>query len=159
MEKRSVTSCELPSSYGDNVINLLVQSPICIYAYWELSPESMEMASRHFKTAWSHLTLYLRLYDITGLNFNGENAHGFIEFCVDSSWANYYFTLVSAGRTYCVDLGVKRGEDFLCLLRSNAVQTPPDQVSFADIPGVKIPAKHISPRLAVSSESYYLHSK
>lgn len=159
MKKRSVTSLELPSGYGDNFITLLVQSPYCIYAYWELSPESIEMVTRHFKTAWSNLKLFLRIYDLTGLNLKGESAQKYLEYSVESSRVNYYFTPLSAGRSYRVDLGVKSGEkEFLCLLRSKTVLTPPDRAGLVDIPRPETPKKHIPLLPDVSSDSYYFRS-
>ncbi len=129
MNSRSVTSCELPSYTGENIIEVMVQSPHCIFAYWELSQEIKEMATRHFKTAWSHLSYFLRLFDVTGINFNGANANEFWEYPIPSHCSSFYFYPLKAGCTYVIDLGVKNNGEFLSLLRSGVAETPPDQVS------------------------------
>lgn len=129
MKKRSVSSCILPSETGENFIEVMIQSPNCIYAYWELSTEFKEMATRHFKTAWSQLSLFLRLFDVTGVNFDGENANQLWEYPIKSHCSSFYFSPLKAVSAYLVDLGVKNNGEFLSLFRSRVVMTPPDQVS------------------------------
>ena len=128
MKKRSVTACKLPIENGENFIEVMVQSPCCLYAYWELSLEFKDMATRHFKTAWSQLSLFLRLFDVTGVSFNGENANYLQEYPIDSDCISFYFSPLQAGRAYLLDLGVKNNGEFLSLLRSSVAMTPPDRV-------------------------------
>jgi len=129
MKKRAVTACKLPMETGENFIELMVQSPSCLYAYWELSMEFKDMATRHFKTAWSHLSLFLRLFDVTGINFDGENANQLEEYLIQCHCSSFYFSPLKAGHAYLLDLGVKSNGEFLSLLRSKVALTPPDRVS------------------------------
>ncbi len=127
--KRSVTSFQLPLEYGENLIEVLVQSPNCIYAYWELGREYKDMATRHFKTAWSHLSLYLRLYQVAHMPFDSSNLKEYLEYPIESHCSGFYFPHVKAGKVYLVDLGVNKNGKFLSLLRSKTIITPLDRVS------------------------------
>ncbi|UNC93426.1 DUF4912 domain-containing protein [Candidatus Contubernalis alkaliaceticus] len=129
MKNRSVTSFHLPLEYGENVIEVLVQSPDCIYAYWELSREYKDMATRHFKTAWSHLSLSLRLYQVTCMPFDGRNECRYTEYTIESHCSSFYFSQTKAGKAYVVDLGVTNQGKFLSLLRSKTIMTPLDRVN------------------------------
>ena len=155
IKKRSVTTFNLSVNYGENNISLLVKGPNCLFAYWEISPECKEIASRHFKTSWSNLKIYLRVYDITGLSFNGNNAHSFKEIPVDSACGGYYINFLWSNRDYCVDLGVKNEGQFLSLVRSNTIEMPPDQVSSLKMPRAKVLVKEKLPAKLTSSEGYY----
>lgn len=115
----------LPPGYGDNFITLLALCPHRAYAFWEVSQEYRDMATRHFHGAWSRLPLYLRLYDITGIEFDGTNANSIREIALPPSTESYYFSQVGAGRSYCVDLAIKWGGEYISILRSGFIQTPP----------------------------------
>ncbi|MHB9094884.1 MAG: DUF4912 domain-containing protein, partial [Eubacteriales bacterium] len=124
-----------PTKYNDNYIVLLVRDPHCIFGYWELSDEQMNLVAKEFQCQWGKVPLILRVYDLTGLNFDGENSHSHFDIAIHALANNYYVKEVNANRSYCVDLGVITSEGrFVTLLRSNVVLTPRD--SLADGSGI-----------------------
>lgn len=124
-----------PSRYDDNYLVLLVRDPHCIFGYWEFSNEQMDLVTREFGCSWGDVPLILRVYDLTGLNFDGENAHGYFDLYIHPLASAYYVKDIHSNRSYCVDLGVVTSAGrFVTLIRSNVVQTPRD--SLADGSGI-----------------------
>jgi len=124
-----------PARYNENHLALLVRDPHCLFAYWEFSEEQMNLVSREYGCPWGEVPLFLRVYDLTGLNFDGDNAHSYCDIKVHPLADNHYIKEVDGNHSYCVDIGVFTAEGrFVTLLRSNLVHTPRD--SMADGSGV-----------------------
>jgi hypothetical protein len=124
-----------PTKYNENYLVLLVRDPYCMFSYWEFSDEQMDIVAKQFARQWGKITLVLRVYNLTGLNFDGENAHSYFDVNVHSLANNFYIKEISPNNSYCVELGVITSDGrFVALLRSNIVQTPRD--SFADGSGI-----------------------
>lgn len=106
---------ELPRTYNENMLILLVQDPHVLFAYWQLS--------RGQWLAIGGRKLYLRLYDL------GQN-----EVSLGASWRevslppytnDWYFRDVMADHAYVTEVGYYvSGEQFYPLLRSNRAVTP-----------------------------------
>src|SRR5437899_5793975 len=102
---------DLPESYGEPTVTLLVVDPYLVHVYWDfdlakLPPETTSAA--------------LRFYDVT----DGPISSRF-DVEIDLRARNWYVHLWSPARSYCADLGVKTGAGtFTPLVRSNTVQTP-----------------------------------
>ena len=121
------TANNFPAFYNENYLILLVRDTHCIFAYWELTRDQMQLVANGFEGEWGKVPLTLRLYDLTGLNFNGQNAHGYYDISVNPLADNYFVKEIKANHSYCIDLGVVVSEDrFITLLRSNLVKTPRD---------------------------------
>lgn len=118
---------ELPVSYGENKIIIMVRDPQCIFAYWDIAIEKINELKEKLKDSWQTSKFILRVYDITDVKT--ENAHKYsdIAIAVANSW---YINVDAPDRTYCVEIGVlaENGE-FLVIARSNAVHTPSNRVS------------------------------
>lgn len=124
-----------PTRYDENYMALLVRDPHCIFAYWEISDEQMVLVAKEFGCPWGEVPLLLRIYDLTGINFNGENEHSYFDISVHPLANNHYFKEVGSNSAYCVDIGVMTPQGrFITLIRSNVVQTPRD--SLADGSGI-----------------------
>ncbi len=124
-----------PARYNENYLVLLVRDPHCIFSYWEFSDEQMGLVAKEFDCEWGEVPLIMRVYDLTGLNFAGDNAHSYFDIALHPLANNFYIKEVNSNHSYCADLGVVTPEGrFVTLLRSNVVQTPRD--SLADGSGV-----------------------
>lgn len=124
-----------PDRYNENYLVLLVRDPHCIFGYWELSEDQMDLVARECCCSWGDVPLVLRVYDFTGLAVGGREGHGYFDIDVHPLANNYYVQEVNANHSYCVDLGIITAEGrFVTLLRSNVVQTSRD--SMADGSGV-----------------------
>ena len=101
-----------------------MRNPFTLFAYWHLSERKRSLIRLHFGEDWRNLGLSLRLYEITGLSFDGSVARDMRELPLgDADFC--YLQDLRPGRVYVADLGVSpAGHMFLPLLRSNAVHTP-----------------------------------
>lgn len=107
-----------PSSYNENDITLLVQGPEVIFVYWELS-------ECHWKVIRNHGDVFLRLYRLIEEKAAGNTAEMMEQICLPPFASNWYFTSVGPDRSYYCEIGFKLADqDFLPVIRSNAVHTP-----------------------------------
>jgi len=104
----------LPTEYGENRLVLMPRDPYWIFAYWEVTPSP---------------TL-LRVYDVTDIVFNGQNAWSYFDIEITGGANNWYLNVPAADRSYLADLGFLDSEGrFVTILRSNTVHTPRDRPS------------------------------
>lgn len=117
---------ELPRYYGLDRMVLMARDPNWLYAYWEITATKQEdFAANYGPEAWAATHPVLRVYDITGIAFNGNNAHGYTDIHINESTDNWYVQVEKPDRTFCVDLGRMFPDGrFITLLRSNIVTTP-----------------------------------
>lgn len=119
-----------PARYDENYLVILVRDPHCIFGYWEFSGEQMDLVAREFHCQWGEVPLLLRVYDLTGLNFTGENEHSHFDIKLHPLANNYYINNVNSNNSYCADIGVITSQGrFVTLVRSNVVQTPRDSLA------------------------------
>lgn len=117
---------EPPCNYGNDRLVLMVKDPNWLYAYWEISPAKKEdFCKQYGSLAWLSAPLLLRVFDITGIDFNGENACSYLDIQIMEETGNWYINIGQPNRNFILDLG-KRLPDgrFITLLRSNMVMTP-----------------------------------
>jgi hypothetical protein len=118
---------ELPRTYGDDRIVIMTRDPFVVHAYWEATPERLDREKAWF--GWES-KLCVRIYDITGVQFDGRNAIGYFDQEVFERTGNWYFDLGRPNHSFCADLGLLSPEGrFLTLSRSNYVTMPRDGVS------------------------------
>lgn len=117
---------ELPRRYGEDRLVLLARDPHWLFAYWEVSATKQEeFQARYGPEAWRTSRPVLRLYDVTGIKFEGYNANSYVDIPISEEADNWYLEVGQPNRTFCVDLGrlLPTGE-FVTLLRSNLAHTP-----------------------------------
>lgn len=127
-EKKPATLYQdLPHGYGEERIALLARDPYLAYAYWEATPARLEREKGWF--GWKS-KLCIRIYDVTGVRFDGSNAVGYYDQEVYEQLGNWYFDLGRPTHTFCADIGLLSPEGrFLTLARSNYITMPRDGVS------------------------------
>ena len=118
---------EVPSGYGDNRILIQVRDPYWIHAYWEITQEKINA----LRQEWGHVVndsrRILRIYDVTGVMFDGSNANSFFDIEINDFTNSWYINVGTPGRSYCVDIGLVLPDGrFIVLARSNFVTTPID---------------------------------
>jgi uncharacterized protein len=118
---------ELPKAYGQDRIVLMTRDPFVVHAYWEATPARLEHEKAWF--GWGS-KLHIRIYDITGVQFDGRNAIGYYDQEVVERMGNWYFDLGRPSHSFCADVGLLSTDGrFLTLARSNYVTMPRDGVS------------------------------
>jgi len=118
---------DLPPSYGEDKITLLSRDPFVAFAYWEVAPGRIQKERNWF--GWDS-RLCIRIYDITGVQFDGRNAIGYYDQEVSEQTGSWYFDFGRPSHSFCADLGLLSPDGkFLTLVRSNYVTMPRDGVS------------------------------
>jgi hypothetical protein len=121
---------ELPYGYEEDKIVLQVRDPWWMHSYWEVTANTRNklkesLGNQFFEASWA-----IRVYDVSFINFNGDNAHSFFDIMINPETNNWYIN-VSGGRSFCVDLGLKLKDGrFITIVRSNTVTTPTDGPSW-----------------------------
>ena len=118
---------ELPTSYDEDRIVLLIRDPYWVHAYWEITRETLLKARATLGEDWHNARSVLRIYDITDIEFDGNNANSFFDVEVSGGSDNWYINTRVPNRTYCVDIGLLAPDGtFIMLARSNRATTPRD---------------------------------
>ncbi|GAE33449.1 DUF4912 domain-containing protein [Halalkalibacter akibai] len=115
----------IPASYDRDEITLLPQSSTVLYTFWELSGTTRELVEHQTRLAWSEIQKQIRIYDCTMVQFDGHNAHRFMDIDIPEMTNNWIVRGLEPNRTYIVDFGIRtRQNTFLSLIRSNAIECP-----------------------------------
>ncbi|WP_066637077.1 DUF4912 domain-containing protein [Desulfolucanica intricata] len=116
----------LTKTYGSDRMVLMVRDPDWLYAYWEITATKQEEFNQNYgPSAWRSSEPVLRVYDVTGISFNGENANYYKDISINNDADSWHINVGEPNRAFCVDLGRKLADGrFVTLLRSNIVCTP-----------------------------------
>lgn len=121
---------EPPDNYGDNRIVLMVRDPEWLFAYWEIQKDAMDSVLNMLGNMAHSAKLALRVYDVTDIIFDGNNAHKYYDIEVTGGARNWYIHVGEPDRSFCVDIGFLAPDGtFHTLCRSNVVRTPRAGVS------------------------------
>lgn len=125
-QPRYLPEPELAHHYGQDRLVLLARDPHCLYTYWELTAASQEQFIKNYgEESWLAGYPVLRVYDITGLDFNGSNALAYTDIHINEGTDNWYVQVEKPDHKFCVDLGrILPDGRFITLLRSNFATTP-----------------------------------
>ncbi|MBB3108589.1 hypothetical protein FHS18_000617 [Paenibacillus phyllosphaerae] len=116
---------ELPERYEKDLLQLMARDAHTLYVYWEISNRRRWLAAQHFQTDWHNLPKVLRVYDVTNVYFNGNNANGYFDIETTPESCSWYINGAGAGATYMVDFGTYTwNRQFVPLVRSNFVALP-----------------------------------
>ena len=117
---------ELPGHYGISRMVLLARDASWLYTWWEVGPGIFEELKRRLGEEFYKSKRVVRVYDVTGIDFNGANAVGFFDIQINDYAENWYINAAPA-RSWCVELGLLLADGrFIMILRSNIVATPLD---------------------------------
>lgn len=129
-ERGFVAEEELPASYGDNKIVLMVRDPHWAYVYWEINNNKIAEAKRKLQPIFDQSSLILRVYDVTNIEFDGTNATSWFDIDIPDVLGNWYVNLGSPNRSFCIDIGYRKPDrGIFTLSRSNRITSPRDTFS------------------------------
>lgn len=127
---------ELPDTYGDNRIVLMMRDPTCLFAYWEIKKDIVDRVIHSLGTLAHSAKIALRVYDVTDIIFTGNNAHKFFDVEVTRGTENWYIHVDVPNRSFCVDIGfITPNGTFRILARSNTVMA--SRMDISEIIGEK----------------------
>ena len=87
---------QLPTRYFETYLSLMVRDPDCIFAYWEISPETRrEFEQKYGKDAWENTRLSMRLSRGSEQNL----------FELDETATNWYFHVKILEQPLLAELG------------------------------------------------------
>ncbi len=110
----------LSAEYGEDRITLMTVDPWKLFAYWEVRENTLAKVKG---------TLVLRVYDVTGIDFDDKNANIVFDIAAHERVGDSYIG-VGPEREFIVDIGsVSMEGDFITIARSNKVSTPPLKVA------------------------------
>ena len=113
----------LPRSYGDTKIVVLIRDPLWIFAYWEVSDYKKHEFELNYGIKWSETNPALKVVNITENNFYYINIF-------DEFTDNWHLKVGSPKTTLFLELGrILPNNLFVSLCRSNTVTTPANAIS------------------------------
>lgn len=117
----------LPYEYGEERIALMARDTSMVYGYWELPQSRLENEKARFGRG---SILCVRVYDVTGVQWDGSNATAYFDQEVHDRVGTWYFDLDRPAHSFCADVGLRSPDGrFLTLLRSNIVTLPREGIS------------------------------
>ena len=116
---------DLPEHYGRTELVLMVVDPFHLFAYWEVTPESLRQAQDAMGAEMDGGGAVIRMYDVSLIHFDGTNAHHTFDIDIGLEARGWYVPVWTAEKSYCADLGfVARTGRFHAIARSNVIHTP-----------------------------------
>jgi hypothetical protein len=104
-----------PAEYGEDRITLMTVDPWKLFAYWEVKENTLSKIKG---------TLVLRVYDVTGIYFDGKNANLVFDVPIFGRIGDSYIG-VGPDKAFIVDMGaVSKAGEFVAMARSNQASTP-----------------------------------
>jgi hypothetical protein len=122
---------ELPQAYGQDKIVLQTRDPWWLHSYWEVTPGTIARLKGEIGNLFFSAKMILRVYDVSNIIFDGNNAHKFFDIEINAEFNNWYIDTQGPGRSWCVDIGLRLASgEFIKIARSNTVNTPLDGPSW-----------------------------
>ncbi|HQJ15204.1 MAG TPA: DUF4912 domain-containing protein [Candidatus Omnitrophota bacterium] len=122
---------DLPGGYGKDRMILQVRDPWWLHTYWEVTLATWDSLKQRLKDMFHGAKKSLRVYDVSHIVFNGNNAHRYFDIELAHDANNWYIDTGGPGRSWVVDYGLKLANgEFVTIVRSNVVQTPLDGPSW-----------------------------
>jgi hypothetical protein len=109
----------LPTEYGENYITLMTVDPFKLFAFWEVREDTTKI----FKG-----DLTVRIYDITGIDFDSMDANSYLDIRVAERIGKRYID-VGSDKEFIADIGIIYEGIFITIARSHKVSTPRATVS------------------------------
>lgn len=108
----------------DDTFWLMVRNAQQLYAYWEVTEKTKHIFELQFSCKWGTVPKVLKIYDVSSIIFNGNNAHRSFEIKLSKDERYCFISNLEPNRTYIAELGIHSFEQFFTIVRSNPVDTP-----------------------------------
>lgn len=133
-------SQSIPWGYGRDKVTAMAVDPERLYAYWEVTDEAIAKARAELGRSGDDSWLNLRVHDVTGLLFDGGNAHHTLDVGVARSDRQWFLEIGRPTSEVIVELGLlARDGRFAPIARSKRVEfprrepAPPGPVEWLDV--------------------------
>jgi len=114
----------IPWGYGRDRVTAMAVDPERLFVYWEVTDEAIARARATLATDDAG-TLTLRVHDVTGLLFDGDNAHHSFDLDVGRAERQRFHHVGRPTSSVIVELGLRAGDGrFAAIVRSRRVDFP-----------------------------------
>jgi hypothetical protein len=103
---------ELPWAYGEDRITALVRDPDSAYLYWEITDDGIAGARARLGPAGAQGWCNLRIYDVTGRDFDGTNANDYFDIRVERTDREHFVMARRPGSAMSAEIGIKTHEGY-----------------------------------------------
>jgi len=124
--QRDVTRKEAPIQ--KDWMSLALSSPSILHVSWELTWSRLVMVASYLRAEQQELEKGIRLYDVTGISFNGNNARSWVDIRIEGDTNDCFIPNVQPNCSYVADFGLFHEERFYPILRSETVSTPANAI-------------------------------
>ena len=115
----------VPWGYAQDRVVAAAVDPDRLFVYWEVTDPAIERARGALGRGGPGAWLSLRVYDTTGILFDGTNAHSYFDERVDRSDRQWFFPIRKPTSTAHVEVGMKSEEGYFAkVARSGRVDFP-----------------------------------
>ncbi len=115
----------LPGEYGENELSVMAVDPNYIFASWEVTEDEVSR---------NEGDLVIRMYDVTGIRFNGSNANSYFDIRINNRVGSGFFETTMHGKNVIMEIGfIGGGKRFRAIKRSNCVSVPRIMLTFDEI--------------------------
>jgi hypothetical protein len=109
---------------------ILPKASVWIFTYWEFSFGKFGELSRQYNGDFDSSAFIIRVYDVTGIGFNGCNAHKYFDIYANYDALSWYINVGDYNRSWVVEVGfVLKNGNFVPVARSNFLTMPAYGVS------------------------------
>jgi hypothetical protein len=116
---------DIPWSYGEDRVTAMAVDPLKLFVYWEVTDPAVAQAREALHAGGPGAWLNLRVYDTSGLIFDGTNARSYFDHRVERHDRQWFFTVGKPTSSAYVELGLRSDEGFFVrIARSGRVDFP-----------------------------------
>ena len=114
-------------------ITLMDVDPYWLHAYWGITHKDKTRILRKSDESSHPHKKIIRVYDVSYIHFDGNNAHSYFDIEIDKDRGNWYINLWSPRKSFCAEIGLcSFGGDFHPIARSSTIDTPRPYQSSSD---------------------------
>jgi hypothetical protein len=128
LESQESEEYAIPEQYNETRIVLLLRDPWWAFTYWDVN----ETEAQDLRDTTGFEELALRVNELAGDVFNGENSLNYYDIPVQFSDTCWYVNLAKQEKSYCVELIARLAGKVKTLARSNTVYAPRGDIAMGD---------------------------
>jgi len=115
----------IPWSYNQDRVTAMAVDPDRLFVYWEVNDDAIAKARPQLGGAGQNAWLNVRVYDTSGLIFDGTNAHSYFDHKVERHDRQWFFQIGKPSSQAVVEIGLQSHEGyFVKIARSGRVDFP-----------------------------------
>jgi hypothetical protein len=116
---------DIPWSYGQDRVTAMAVDPVKLFVYWEVTDPAIARAREQLHAGGPEAWLNVRVYDTSGLIFDGTNARSYFDHRVERHDRQWFFRVDKPTSTAYVEVGLRSTEGyFVRIARSGRVDFP-----------------------------------